>query len=435
MATLPLVTQMGGHSFNNSGTDNSGDWPSRGYNARNTRYNSLSTAPKIGFSNVWKIEVKAKYNSSPIVLNNSIYYRARGGRLACINIHSGKNRWTLKVDGEITTPPIASGQSIYIGTSKGSILSVNIRDSSIRWKTSLESISDSGVEISTSPILVNNNIFAITEDGIVLAVDKKDGTIRWQTDPKYPSSYSPAADDGKLYVISPNALFSLDQRNGEEVWKYDTDRKFTFQSGPTIGNSLVYVSSSQDGLYAIDAQTGEFRWLADDLNTADVVTPPAVMDEIVYVGFDRVYAINSENGSIEWKSKSLDAGGVPTIADDTVFISSHTLNKSGIYAINIKNGQIRWIYDINSIVPSGPIIANGTLIAITRDDRMFALKPGKTKRSHWIDILQQSIPEAVLYESAGVSLGFAGLISGAYLWRHVASEDDTESNNINYNDE
>jgi outer membrane protein assembly factor BamB len=61
----------------------------------------------------------------------------------------------------------------------------------------------------------------------------------------------------------------------------------------------VLIGSAENGLYALDAATGERRWLFP--TGSPVLTAPAVADDRVYVSSgSTLYAIDLETGVAHW---------------------------------------------------------------------------------------------------------------------------------------
>ena len=85
-----------------------------------------------------------------------------------------------------------------------------------------------------------------------------------------------------------------------------TDPWDFFQSSPAIADGVVYFGTGEGMLYALDAQTGDERWVFE---TADTIhSSPAIADGTVYVGNmeSRLYAVDAANGKVQYKFGSSD---------------------------------------------------------------------------------------------------------------------------------
>jgi acyl-CoA hydrolase len=98
-------------------------------------------------------------------------------------------------------------------------------------------------------------------------------------------------------------VFAVDAATGDGEWVFDepSDRVF---SSPTVDNGIVYVGSTDESVYAIDADTGDEVWefIGGFGGIGQVEASPTVHGGTVYVcSFDGVvYAIDADSGNSEW---------------------------------------------------------------------------------------------------------------------------------------
>src|SRR5258707_11401087 len=71
---------------------------------------------------------------------------------------------------------------------------------------------------------------------------------------------SPAIADGVIYITSLDGhLFAIDQDTGKEKWNFKS--RMPIASSPAIDGGTVYFVSSAGSLAAIDASTGKPKWV------------------------------------------------------------------------------------------------------------------------------------------------------------------------------
>ena len=92
---------------------------------------------------------------------------------------------------------------------------------------------------------------------------------------------SPAVSGGVVYVgSSDNRVYALDASTGDLIWSYETG-DYVFSS-PAVSGGVVYVGSRDNRVYALDASTGDLIW---SYETGDEVwSSPEVSGGVVYVG-------------------------------------------------------------------------------------------------------------------------------------------------------
>jgi eukaryotic-like serine/threonine-protein kinase len=97
--------------------------------------------------------------------------------------------------------------------------------------------------------------------------------------------------DGVVYVGSTdNNLYALNARTGKELWHFATGS--TILGSATVANGVVYFGSYDNNVYALDAAGGSQLW--QYTTGFAVASSPAVVNGVVYVGSDdnNVYAFN-----------------------------------------------------------------------------------------------------------------------------------------------
>lgn len=164
--------------------------------------------------------------------------------------------------------------------------------------------------------------------------------------------------DGIVYVSTDNArLYAIDSTTGRQLWMYQSDR--THISSPAIANGVVYVAAgwapTRDTvkLIAINTSTGVVQWeqLITDYGSTCASTP-TLSGGVVYVGgCDRaLHAFNAATGVRLWRTGV--ANGIvatPSVADGRVFAgvwdggSFGSCSGGGIfYAFDAITGTVLW---------------------------------------------------------------------------------------------
>ena len=144
-----------------------------------------------------------------------------------------------------------------------------------------------------------------------------------------------------LYISTANGLYALDAGTGDEKWVYPT--QLPLGHSPTVDNGVVYVGGFDKMLHAIDAYTGKRQWTFTA--GAGFDTNPLVVGALVMLGNrdGYFYAINSlgpEIGQLAWKYKT--EGPINYSAaykDGIVYFASQD---SYAYALQAQTGKLIW---------------------------------------------------------------------------------------------
>jgi len=68
---------------------------------------------------------------------------------------------------------------------------------------------------------------------------------------------SPAVADVRFFGGDDGFVYCLNAENGKKIWTFRTNGMGN--SSPAIVNGLLYVGSSEDSLYVLNANDGRFR--------------------------------------------------------------------------------------------------------------------------------------------------------------------------------
>ena len=160
------------------------------------------------------------------------------------------------------------------------------------------------------------------------------------------SRSTPVIKDGLMFVTAGTRVYALDARNGETVWKYQTDTRKPIaglettrgqaellgagrsslpnSQGVAVGEGMVFVGLTDGRVIALDEKSGALVWsqqTGDDRPRRGqaVSTAPLYAQGMVFTGlangdFDlrgRVVALNAKNGQEIWHFFSIPGPGEP----------------------------------------------------------------------------------------------------------------------------
>jgi outer membrane protein assembly factor BamB len=220
--------------------------------------------------------------------------------------HNLKLRWSARLKGEIRSTPVINADSLFIRTVDGRLSSISKSDGSIKWTVShlVPALSLTG---NSAPILYNELVIAGFDDGKLAAFDQANGQVAWEiavSQPKGRSEIERLVDvdgqfilsNGVIYVSSyQGRLAAIQAIDGEELWS----RKFSSFNAMTIDDNAIYTSSDTSHLWSIDRRTGSALWKQDVLNARQISAPLLFEDKII-VGdlYGHVHWFKQSDGSL-----------------------------------------------------------------------------------------------------------------------------------------
>jgi outer membrane protein assembly factor BamB len=141
-------------------------------------------------------------------------------------------------------------------------------------------------------------------------------------------------------------------------------------SSPTVANGIVYVGSSDELLYALDAKTGKRLWL--HVAKDDVGSSAAIANGIVFAGSEdrNVYAFDARTGKPIWTaSTGATIHSSPAVANGVVYVGSQDHK---LYAFDAHTGAMLWSYTTGDVVDSSPAVVNGVVYVGSWDGKVYA---------------------------------------------------------------
>lgn len=184
-----------------------------------------------------------------------------------------------------------------------------------------------------------------------------------------PSDLTSAASDTEWHSYGHgyfNQRFSqIDQVNSRNVgqlapaYAFQTGVLGAFETSPLVADGTMYLTTAYDGVFAIDAKTGELRWKRDPLTgefqhcCGPVNRGAAIWNDLVLIGQldDKVVALDRNTGAVKWSSRIADnAKGysitlAPLVYSDLVVVGVGGGDlgiRGSLIALSVRDGKVRW---------------------------------------------------------------------------------------------
>ncbi|MFF8192328.1 PQQ-binding-like beta-propeller repeat protein [Streptomyces bobili] len=269
----------------------------------------------------------------------------------------------------------------------------------------------------------------------VHALDVATGRRRFKT---RDVAWSMAVADGRIHASDGPTLFTLDAREGTDLWRLPTD---SWVYCLKAERGTVVTGTRGGGVQAWEASTGQKLWEATGCQT-DFESPeagPALHDGRVYVWQDaRLRALDARTGEERWSypiGDSASCSGVPVrvtaAPDGYVYISAGTR----VLAVDAASGMVRWHFEAPAVFLSppafvpGPAVAGGGIYLADYLGTVYALD-ATDGRDRWrIATEARSSIDPVLVAAGHVHVGSGkGLytldaVTGTPKWRFQAGGD------------
>jgi outer membrane protein assembly factor BamB len=149
------------------------------------------------------------------------------------------------------------------------------------------------------------------------------------------------AADGRLFVSTACGLYALDAASGDERWVYPTE--MPLGHSPTVVDGVAYVGCFDRRVHAVDAKTGKRLWLSEPAG-AGFNTNPVVSGDRVYAGNrdGAFYCLDAKSGKTCWRFDTELRQPVlssPASADGVLYFAANNMHA---YAVDAQNGRLIW---------------------------------------------------------------------------------------------
>ena len=265
------------------------------------------------------------------------------------------------------------GEQIIIGSSAGSLYSLAARNGSVTWQVPIGSV-------SSRPVIdaLRGRIYVGTDDGLLLCLRAADGSEVWRYATRGPILESPIlAEDLVVYSNEADQVYALDSDTGKFRWQYkgETPEEYTLRghAGVAVADGLVFTGFANGTMVALRQNTGSVAWLTslkgDADRFVDVDGTPVVAGQTVYVTSSSggAYALDRTTGLVRWRLPVEGAGGI-AVDGGRIYVAAAD---RGIHAVD-RAGYVVWRQGTwGGGEPATPIADENYLIYSLREDGMF----------------------------------------------------------------
>ena len=306
---------------------------------------------------------RASYRLRPLLVGNHAYSIDTDGTVTSVDLASGRKLWKFDTELEPITG-LAGNDQILIATSQdGDIAAYRESDDELEllWKTRIES------EIRATPLIDNDQVFVRSVDGKLRSLAIADGNEQWVVARSVPAlsltGNSEPLVQGELVFagFDDGKLIAYDRATGQTRWestisapggRTEIERLVDVDGSFVLRDGVIYVSSFQGRLAAIQAVSGDLLWSREFSS----YQPIAIDDDALYLSADNshLWAIDRRTGTAFWKQDVLHARKItaPAILGDNLVVADldgylHWFSRSEGTLL----GRIRTSYTRNYVQP------------------------------------------------------------------------------------
>jgi outer membrane protein assembly factor BamB len=339
-------------------------------------------SPKMNLVTDWSVPVgksksaNAYLKLKPVVKGNTIFTATSSGTIEALDKTSGKLIWSTQLKDNVISGPSVAEDLVAVGTDSATVVVLNQLDGKELWQAKI-----SGDSLS-KPVIAKGKLIIKTINGNLYAFNVKTGEKLWVSDHGSPNlilkaSASPVIMDKVALVgYSDGKLDAVDLQSGTVVWQRsigypngssDVERLIDIDADPIVRGDLVYLASYQGYIGALNMTDGQFKWY----KPASTYRNLAIDHETLYMtdSEDVIWAIDRQSGQVHWKQDSLKARVLtePVLMGHNLYIGDKT---GYLHVLSSQSGEVLARTRINGTINTAPTVSGNNIYVMTTNGKL-----------------------------------------------------------------
>ena len=291
----------------------------------------------------------------PAVANGKVFVANASGRVDVLDEQTGKLAWSVELKDALTGGPGAGAGLIFVGTREAEIIALSQQDGSEQWRSRISG------EMLATPQVAGNLLIVQTIDGKLSALDVKTGKRLWDHGRDIPpltlrgTSIPLVIGEHVIAGFADGKLVSLALKTGELQWeatiavpvgRTDLERLVDIDGILYEQKGVVYVSSFQGRIAAVDVNSGNILWARE---MSSYVGVAASHNQVYVVDAEGlVWALDGHSGATLWRQDNLKGREVssPVVIDDALVVGDYD---GFVHWLSTSDGQFIARQDLSDI--------------------------------------------------------------------------------------
>ena len=258
---------------------------------------------------LWSFASGKRIVGTPAVSEGIVVFGSADRNIYGLNAADGSLRWKVEASEPVLGAVTIHEGIAYVGASDKTFRAIDVQTGKVVW-----SYNQVKGYIETKPLVVDDKVIFSAWDNTLYALEKATGKEIWKwtgglTRMHFsPAAVWPVASNGKVFIADPQrAMTAVNLQNGETVW-----RTFRSQVRETIGLSedgeRVFSKTMNDSIvcYSTLTDTPEQVWASNvGFGYEHAPSMPQEKDGVVYGSTKEglLFALEAKTGKIIWKHK------------------------------------------------------------------------------------------------------------------------------------
>ena len=255
----------------------------------------------------WVFATGGKVGSSAAVADGKVYIGSDDRNVYCLDAYTGAKIWNFTTGAKVESSVAVVSGRVYTGTDDGNVYCLDGNTGAKLWTTPTGGLIQyilmpQELQKRSCPTVVGNSLYVGALDGKVYCLNIADGRIQWTYTTGGPIGGSPLYNNGVIYITSTDTyLYALNSATGSLIWRsipLNLDvgiaggSQFFNTGTPVLANGIVYVPAGVP--FGILSPASQYQWLTNGVGPG--YTSPGGADG----GGLRMAAFNAATGQSVW---------------------------------------------------------------------------------------------------------------------------------------
>ncbi|MBS2024412.1 MAG: PQQ-binding-like beta-propeller repeat protein [Deltaproteobacteria bacterium] len=319
-----------------------------------------------------------------------VYITLRDGRLRCVVREKDRDRvqWQWQAPGAMLPGPPRDArthsETLFVPSADGFLTALNRFTGEVRWQTELKE------ELTTTPSIFVEKLpadasaeqrenqkrilFVMSSEDAVTAVDAKTGKSLWKVRRERPAGFTLRGNarvqvaHGLVYAAySDGSVVALKPTDGAARWIRNLSGSGDYLDVDGLAapedDLWIYAASAKEGVFALDAQTGDVVWNAALPGANHVLVEGS---HVYATGKAAIVSLQRRNGKLAWTTKL----GGDRFATQPVSVNGLLLvseDRGALLALDASTGRPRSAFNPGSGFSMPVLAVPGVAFAISNE--------------------------------------------------------------------
>jgi hypothetical protein len=240
----------------------------------------------------------AKYSTTGALAEGKLFVAGDG--VAALDPRTGEELWRFSTGSQMSSPCVYGGR-VVAGCQDTCLYAVSADDGRKLWHFRADYVPSPTVDTGDGAVYFCD-VANVRGSNSVYALDAADGRLLWRQSLSAGAMWGPTYADGVVYATSLDGrLHAVDAKSGRETWTYSVGGlgALKLASAAAVADGVVYYGAYDGTLHAVDARSGKKRWSFSPGYTW--VGPPQYANGFVYFGCGNglFYRVGAASGAAQ----------------------------------------------------------------------------------------------------------------------------------------